>query len=87
MKIADNKIARQYNELQNSIDWNFATDDQQIECMNKIIDLLKQVPNNTPIFDFHAHNMETGERIVRNAIDQLDYVITRRKMLGIMDLL
>jgi len=79
MKIADNKIARQYNELQNSIDWNFATDDQQIECMNKIIDLLKQVPNNTPIFDFHAHNMEMGEPIVTNAIDQLDYIIARRK--------
>ena len=79
MKIADNKIARQYDELQNSINWISATDNQQIECMNKIIDLLKQVPNNTPIFDFHAHNMEMGEPIVTNAIDQLDYIIARRK--------
>ena len=82
MKIADNKIARKYDELQNSIDWNFATDAQQIECMNKIIELLKEVPNNTPIFDFRAHNMKTGESIVTNAIDQLDYVITRRNRLS-----
>ena len=82
MEIADNKIARQYDELQNSINWISATDSQQIECMNKIIELLKEVPNNTPIFDFRAHNMKTGEPIVTNAIDQLDYVITRRNRLS-----
>ena len=82
MRIADNKIAKQYDELQNSINWISATDAQQIECMNKIIELLKEVPNNTPIFDFRAHNMKTGESIVTNAIDQLDYVITRRNRLS-----
>lgn len=76
--IAKNEYAQQYDALQKSTDFVAGTDKDQLACMMKMEKLLCECKGSTPIFDWHCYNMETGERVVTPASEQL--AIVRRRI-------
>ena len=77
--IADNLEAKKYDELQKSIDFDTASDKEQLDCMLKMQKLLSGCKGTTPIFDWGTYSMETGQRIITSASEQLDSVNRRVK--------
>ena len=75
--IADNPIAKQYSEIEKSIDFCTATDDEQLLCMMKMRALLLSCKGSTPILDWGVYNMQTGQRVYTTATDRLESINRR----------
>ncbi len=49
MSIANNQTAKSYDNLQKSIDWQYATTESKINVLEIMAQLLTQCPSSTPI--------------------------------------
>lgn len=74
--IANNTTANKFNELQKNID-TCRNDQEQLNVMYKMRGLLCECKGSTPIYDWGVFNIETSEKVVTTAADQLDSVNRR----------
>lgn len=74
---ANNETAALFKSLIESITWGLDNDEEQLLVMYRIRDLLVKAKPRTPIMDWGAYHLETGERTITTASEKLEQVDRR----------